>query len=134
MIKYFEKHSTIFPVILISSLFITFLIFPVHTVTISKLMLVISMGMGIVFIIQSNQHAYISAEFTREKMNRIIAFDLIGLFLVSLTAIFVGRVAGEYIGLLFGFWLGLFAGFAAGFLAALAVRTMWGKLVIARVR
>jgi hypothetical protein len=115
--------------VLLASLFF----WPNITPWISLTLLVVSFGMTIYVTGQKHWKSYLQAECTREKMVRNLTLDILGFLLTMGAAMYAGGMAGGYLGLRAGLWIGLLAGLAGGFLAAWLVRSMWGKLVLARI-
>jgi hypothetical protein len=129
MLKLFEKRIHILT-ILFFFIFLFSLLLCLSFANLSILgILVLSMSLAIFFNSQKYWKAYQQAECTREKMVRNLGFDLLGLLLTMVTAMYCGQLAGGYFGLRAGFWIGLLAGFVGGFVSAWLVRSVWGKLV-----
>jgi Ca2+/Na+ antiporter len=117
------------PLFLLVALLASMFYWPNTTSWISIILLFISIGTALFLIFQKHRQSYQQAECTREKMVRNLGFDLLGLLLTLVTAMYCGQLAGGYFGLRAGFWIGLLAGFLGGFVAAWVVRSVWGKLV-----
>lgn len=122
------------PLLLLLALLASMFFLPGITPWISITMLATSIGMAIFLSARKHWRAYQQAECTREKTIRNLLLDLLGFLLSMAAAIYAGGMAGKTLGQSFGIWIGLLAGFAGGFVAAWAIRSVWGKLVTARVR
>ncbi len=113
----------------LASILLAWLYFQISSPATPTIIIIISAGLAVAFIIPKHWEAYQQAECTREKMTRNLILDLLGLLLTMGAAMYAGRLAGGYFGIHAGFWIGLLAGFVGGFLAAWMVRSVWGKLV-----
>jgi hypothetical protein len=127
-----KKPHTLITIILTLILLASVFLFPTFTPKVSMLVLLISIGLALKIILLKHWDAYQKAECTREKMNRNLILDLLGLLLTMGAAMYTGRLAGGYVGLHAGFWFGMIAGFLGGFAAAWAVRSAWGRVVAVR--
>lgn len=114
--KYWPIISTSLLLTLLASIFLMPNLVGIVAITI----LVLGLGFSITFTIHRNYTAFISAEITREKMNRTIAIDLLALVLIILLAGIASRSVTTYTGIFAeSRWHGL--GFLVGFIAAILV-------------
>ena len=129
MIQLFNKTRFLFAVVLFTLLIdiIIFKQFSLHLISIA--IIAVGIGTAVVLSLQKHWQTYQQAEYTREKMIRNMALDLVGLLLTMGVAMYAGWLAGGYFGLRVGFWHGMIAGFLGGFGAAWVVRSIWGRLV-----
>ena len=94
----------------------------------STIILVFGIGTAILFTIYNNWETKQNQEFTNAQFARNITIDLLGLALIMLTAMWLGRMAGGYAGQAWGMIAGIIAGIAVGFGAALVVGKVWARV------
>ena len=128
MLTTIQKHAPIISILLLIALLATLFFYPAASRVLSTIVIVFGIGTAIILTVQKHWQTYQNTEYTREKMIRNLALDLLGLALTMGAAMYAGRLAGGYFGIRAGLWAGLFAGFAGGFAAAWAVRSVWGRV------
>ncbi len=128
MLNIFQKYA---PVISISLLVILVIALgfslPIANST-SIIVLFFGLGTAIIFTINSNWETKKSDKLTNAQFARNTLIDLLGLVLIMLSAMWLGRMAGGYAGQTWGMFAGIVAGIVVGFGAALIVGKVWGRV------
>ena len=96
--------------------------------TLSMVMIVFGLGTALLFTIHGNWETKQKDELTNSQFARNTAIDLLGLALIMLSAMWLGRMAGGYAGETWGMIAGIVAGIAVGFGAALVFGNLWGRV------
>ena len=136
MLKLLEKYVHLISILLLVILLVTLLFYPATTQKLAILVLVFGLGSAILFTIHSNwgtkqnDEPFGSAQdrLTNAQFARNTAIDLLGLALIMLSAMWLGRMAGGYAGETLGMFVGIVAAIAVGFIAAFLVGKVWGKV------
>ena len=128
MMSSIQKYAPIVSMLLLVTLLITLLFYPDSSQTLSTLMLIFGIGTAILFTIHGNWETKQKDELTTAQFRRNTAIDLLGLALIMLSAMWLGRMAGGYAGQAWGMVAGIIAGMAIGFGAALVVGNVWGRV------
>ena len=116
MLKPLQKHAPTISILLLVALLAALFFYPAASRVLSTIVIVFGIGTAITFSVQRHWQTYQQAEYTREKMIRNLALNLLSLLLTMGAAMYAGR------------WAGLVAGFAGGFAAGFAVRSVWGRV------
>lgn len=128
MLNMLQKYAPIISILLLVVLLITLLFYPDTAKILSVALLIFGIGIAILFTIHGNWQTKQSDELSNAQFARNTAIDLLGLALIMLSAMWLGRMAGGYAGQAWGMIAGIMAGIAIGFGAALVVGNVWGKV------
>ena len=128
MLANFQKYTLTIPIMLLVTLLVALLIYPASSQALATIVLVFGIGTAIAFTINSNLEKHKKAELTRSEFIRNTFLDLLGLALIMLSAMWLGRMAGGYAGETWGMIAGIVAGIVAGFGAALVVGKLWSRV------
>lgn len=128
MLNIFQKHAPIISIFLLLVLLVTLIFQQGSIQAISMVMIVFGIGTAILFTIHGNWETKKDDELTNAQFGRNTVIDLLGLALVMLSAMWLGRMAGGYVGQNWGMFAGIAVGMVAGFGAALIVGKIWGKV------
>jgi hypothetical protein len=144
MLKTLEKHWPSISILLILVLLTCLLLWPGVSRPLGLGVLLVSIGMGIIFVAQKHIHAYQKGQLDRPSLARNLAIEISGIVLTFTAVLFVAGRAAQAVGLLAGSavesrWpgLGALAGLLSGMLVGLAVgmgigllvQSTWGRLV-----
>ena len=128
MLKLLQKYAPIISISLLVILLVGLLFSPTPSRLLSTIMLAFGIGTAILFTIHGNWEAKKNNELTNAQFAQNTAIDLLGLALIMLSAMWLGRMAGGYAGQNWGMFAGIFVGVIAGFGAALVVGNLWGRV------
>ena len=128
MLKTLQKHAPTISMLLLTAFLTALLFYPASSQALSTVILVFGVGTAIAFIIQGNLEKHKKGELTRSEFIRNTFLDLLGLALIMLSAMWLGRMAGGYAGETWGMIAGIVAGIVAGFGAALVVGKLWSRV------
>jgi len=128
MFKLLQKYVPIISISLLIILLVTLIFQQSSAQTLSTIIIVFGLGTAILFTIKGNWETKQNDELTTAQFSRNTAVDLLGLALIMLAAMWLGRMAGGSAGEIWGMVAGIVAGMAVGFGAALVVGKVWGKV------
>lgn len=128
MFKILQKYVPAISISLFAILLTTLIFYQDSSQVLSVIIIVFGIGTAILFTIHSNRETKQNDELTTTQFVRNSAVDLLGLALIMLSAMWLGRMAGGYAGQNWGMIAGIIAGIAVGFGAALVVGKVWGKV------
>ena len=128
MLKMLQKYAPIISISLLIILLVGLFFSPTPSGLLSTIMLVFGIGTAILFIIHGNWETKRNDEFTNVQFVRNTVIDLLGLALIMLSAMWLGRMAGGYVGHNWGMFAGIVVGMVAGFGTALVVGKVWGRV------
>jgi len=128
MTNFLQKYFPWITLPLFAALIISLVRYPQATPRISLLLLVLSLGMALFFIVQKQLARYRHGGMSGTRFTRNVLLEVLGLLLTIAAASYLGGAAGTRMGLSFGAWAGLAAGIVCGFLAAWFVRKLWMKV------
>jgi hypothetical protein len=128
MIQILKKNAPIISISLVFILLVVLIFQQDSAQMLSTVILVFGIGMAILFTIHGNWETKQSDELTNAQFARNIAIDLLGLALIMLSAMWLGRMAGNYAGETWGMVAGIVSGIVVGFGAALVVGKLWGRV------
>jgi hypothetical protein len=144
MLKTLEKYWPIISTLLILVLLTCLLLWPGISRPLGLGVLLVSIGMGIIFVAQRHVCAYQKGQLDRPSLARNLVVEIIGIVLTFTAVLFVAGRAAQAVGLLAGsavesHWPGLGAlagllsgmamGLAVGMGIGLLVQSTWGRLV-----
>lgn len=135
MLKIIQKYVPVISILLLVILLATLLFYPDRAQGLSTIILIFGIGTAVVFAIQGNwetkqnDEPFGSAQdrLSNAQFARNTAIDLLGLVLIMLSAMWLGRMAGSYAGETWGIIAGIISGIAVGFGAALVAGKVWGR-------
>lgn len=125
MLNILQKYAPIISISLLIILLVGLLFSPTPSRLLSTIMLVFGIGTAILFAIHGNWETKKDDELTNAQFGRNTFIDLLGLALVMLSAMWLGRMAGGYAGQNWGMFAGVVVGVVAGFGA---VGKVWGRV------
>ena len=128
MFNIIQKYTRVISLLLLASLLIALILRQNLAQILSTIMLVFGLGIAILFTIHGNWEARQNDELTNAQFTRNTAIDLLGLALIMLSAMWLGRMAGGYAGETWGMIAGIIAGIAVGFSTALVIGKLWGMV------
>ncbi len=128
MIQILQKNAPIISISLVFILLVMLIFQRDSAQMLSTIILVFGIGTAILFTIHGNWETKQKDEFTNVQFARNTTIDLLGLALIMLSAMWLGRMAGGYAGQAWGMIVGIVAGIVVGFGAALVVGKVWGRV------
>ena len=128
MLILLQKYAPAISISLLIILLVTLIFQQGLAQTLSTIILVFGLGTAILFTIHGNWETKQKDELTNSQFARNTTIDLLGLALIMLSAMWLGRMAGGYAGETWGMIAGIVAGIVAGFGAALVVGKLWSRV------
>ena len=128
MFSLLQKYVRIVSVILLMILLIVLVFYNSSSQLFSIILLFLGLGTAIIFTLNRNWETKQNDELTNAQFARNTAIDLLGLALIMLSAMWLGRMAGGYAGETLGMIAGIIVGIVVGFAAALVAGKVWARV------
>jgi len=127
MLDKLQKYAPIISFLLLASLVVALFFSPHSARLLSTIIIVFGIGTAILFTVHGNWETKKNDELTNAQFALNAAIDLLGLALIILSAMWLGRMAGGYVDSVFANLTGIIVAMIVGAAVAFAVQKVWGK-------
>ena len=128
MINAIQKHASKISLLLLIALLIVLILKLPISHNVSTAIIVFGIGTAIFLTVQTNREKKEENDLSQNEFLKNTFLDLLGLALVMILAMWLGRMAGGYAGEKWGLLAGILAGMAVGFGVGFLTQKGWSKV------